>query len=72
MDDEPSCRPLTCEFENLPLENDILKDEIVQEIRSYHSKHLPPKLTPLATKYFAKPVNLNEGTRIPCTLPSKF
>jgi len=60
LDDEPSCRPLNCDFENIPLEKETLKSEIVKEISRYHSKHPRPKLTPLATKYFTKTVNVDE------------
>ena len=61
LDDEPSCRPLSCDFENLPLEKETLKSEIVKEIARYHSKHPRPKLTPLATKFFGKSISVNEA-----------
>lgn len=72
IDDEPSCRPLICDFENLPLEKETLRSEIVKEIRSYHSKHPRPKLTPLATKFFAKEINVKDAGQVDHNVTSKF
>ena len=70
VDDEPVCRPFNCDFEDMPMDRESLKEAIVKEISNYHSKHPKPKLTPLATKFSPKPVVIRSkprDTAIACT-----
>eukprot|EP00794_Sanderia_malayensis_P014079 gene14079-15548_t len=56
VDDEPTCRVLNCDFEDVPLVKERLKEAITNEIKEYHSKKSKPILTPLTTKFSPKPV----------------
>ena len=64
-DDEPSCRSFTFDLENISMEKETIKKAIVKEISDYHSKYLRPKLTPLATKFFPKPIQLKDDEMSP-------
>ena len=42
------------------MEKETIKKAIVKEINDYHSKYPRPKLTPLATKFFPKPIKIKD------------
>ena len=52
LDDEPTCRKFDCDLESIPMEREILREHILQEIQHYHSKRAKPNLTPIQTNLF--------------------